>query len=395
MITEEEHKQAPGLIELFLVFLKIGVSAFGGPALVSYVRDAVVEEKKWLDDEAVREGLGLSQMLPGAIIINLCTYLGLRIRGLAGSAASFLGMGLPAFATIFILSMGYLKFKNLPEIIAAFGGLKAVIVAIIAYAIVTFSMVSLKKPTDIFIALAAALLLWFKVFIPLVILLAAVAGMILFPKNLVPDKTYMTGVRQSRSTFWFLISVSALLAAILLALFLLRSDLFLLCSKVLRVALFAFGGGYAALPVLYNEFVEPSRLVAPAVFADGIILGQITPGPVIITATFLGVYLSGIAGGLFATVYIYIPSFVIVNAVAPYYHRICSSGIFMNAIRGIVSSFSGLLLWTGVSIAGSVSWSEMHVIMSLAAFIILLFRVNVIWVVLIGTIVSVIPVFLR
>ncbi|MGB8644963.1 MAG: chromate transporter [Anaerolineae bacterium] len=143
---------APTLATLFLSFLRLGRTAFGGPAMVAYIRRMVVQQKSWLDDEAFRAGVALCQTIPGATAMQTAAYVGFRTRGVRGAAASFVGFGLPAFCLMVILSALYAPTHGLPVITAAFDGLQAIIIGIVANATLTFGKAYLKGWRDVLLA---------------------------------------------------------------------------------------------------------------------------------------------------------------------------------------------------------------------------------------------------
>src|SRR4030042_3161437 len=100
----EPTKKAPSLASLFLSFLRLGATAFGGPAMIAYIRRMVVEQKKWMDDASFRDGVAFCQVVPGATAMQSAAYVGLRVRGVSGAAVSFIGFGLPAFLGVTALS---------------------------------------------------------------------------------------------------------------------------------------------------------------------------------------------------------------------------------------------------------------------------------------------------
>jgi chromate transporter len=135
--------------------------------------------------------------------------------------------------------------------------------------------------------------------------------------------------------------------------------------------------------------VDVRRWLDGPTLLNGIALGQVTPGPIVITATFLGYILYGPLGGIIATISVFLPSFLVVVGVAPYYERLRVSGFFHKAIEGILCSFVGLLLSVTVSFAMNVSWDLPRVLLAVAAFVALRLKVNILWIVLIGTTISV------
>jgi chromate transporter len=149
---------SPPLLTIFAQFLRLGLTAFGGPAMVAYIRTLAVEREQWLDDAAFKSGVSLCQTLPGATAMQVAAYTGLKVRGLAGAIAAFTGFGLPAFVFMMLLSALYFQTSTLPPVVSIFRGLAVIIVAIIATATVTFARASLKRWVHAVIAGVAAVL---------------------------------------------------------------------------------------------------------------------------------------------------------------------------------------------------------------------------------------------
>jgi len=157
-----------------------------------------------------------------------------------------------------------------------------------------------------------------------------------------------------------------------------------------RIDLFAFGGGFASVPLMFHEVVEVRRWMDGPTLLNGIAMGQVTPGPIVITATFIGYLLHGFLGGLVATVSVFLPSFMIVIGIVPYFDRIRNSPYFSRVLMGILCSFVGLLLTVTVRFASNIPWDLPRLVITLGAFIALLKKVDILWVVLIGTGISLI-----
>jgi chromate transporter len=169
----EQVAPQPTLVGLFLAFLRLGLTAFGGPSMVAYIRKMAVEQKRWLDEQAFRDGVALCQMLPGATAMQTAAYVGLRTRGVMGATTSFIGFGLPAFLFMLTFSALYLQAHTLPAVVSAFSGLEAIVVAIVANATLSFGKAYLKKWSNALIVLVAAILFGLGLNPILVILLAA------------------------------------------------------------------------------------------------------------------------------------------------------------------------------------------------------------------------------
>jgi chromate transporter len=157
-----------------------------------------------------------------------------------------------------------------------------------------------------------------------------------------------------------------------------------------RIDLFAFGGGQASLPLLFHEVVTARGWLGAQTFLDGIALGQVTPGPIVISATFIGYLLQGPAGGIVATLGIFLPSFLMVIAVAPYFAWIRDSTTMSRAFGGIVASFSGLLISVTILFGSQIPWNLPRVLIGAGAFLALVAKVKVSWVVIAGILISLI-----
>ena len=377
----------PSLASLFLSFLRLGATAFGGPAIVPYIGKMAIEQKGWLNDQTFRDGVALCQTIPGATAMQTSAYVGFRARGVAGAAASFIAFGLPAFLLMVGLSASYARSYSLPPVVALFNGLQTVVVAIVANATVSFGKTSLKGPWDALVAAFAAAMFGLGISPILVILLAALLGLMLY-KSDSPPRLTVSSVGASTSARPVL-TIASVVALAFVLLFLFERKLFDLAAIMFRIDLFAFGGGFASVPLMFHEIVEMRSWIDAQTFLNGIALGQITPGPIVITATFVGYIVYGLLGAIVATVSVFLPSFMIVVGVVPYFDRLRNSIYFARAIRAILCSFVGLLLTVTFRFASNIPWDVPRVSLAASALVALLFKVEIIWIVLAGTVISV------
>ena len=181
--------QNPSLALLFLSFLRLGLTSFGGPAMIAYIRRMAVEQKNWLDDETFRAGVALCQAIPGASAMQMAAYVGLRTRGVAGAAVTYIGFGLPAFLMIMLLSALYEQTHNLSIAVSLFSGLQAIIVAIVAHAAFSFGKSYLKLRRDFAIAVFAAGMFIFGISPFIVIILAACMGLMIYKDQPIQPRT--------------------------------------------------------------------------------------------------------------------------------------------------------------------------------------------------------------
>lgn len=151
----------------------------------------------------------------------------------------------------------------------------------------------------------------------------------------------------------------------------------------------AFGGGFASVPLLFHEIVEVRAWLDVPTFLDGIALGQFTPGPIVITATFVGYLLHGLAGACVATSAMFLPSLLLVIGITPYFARLRASLWFSRAISGMLCSFVGLLATVTIRFAVQVHWNWLHLLLALAALGALVQKIDILWVFLGGAVVSI------
>ncbi len=152
---------------------------------------------------------------------------------------------------------------------------------------------------------------------------------------------------------------------------------------------FAFGGGFAALPLMLQEIVYVRNWMDHKTFMDGIALGQITPGPIIITSTFVGFLTKGIAGAIVATLSVFTPSFALLVLGASIFNRLRASIYFQGAIKGIFASFIGLLIFVTFKFAFAVSWNTIKAIICVCAMLALFKKIDILYIVLIGAFISI------
>ncbi len=375
---------APSLSRLFMAFLRLGATAFGGPAMVAYIREMTVDREGWLDARTFDDGVALCQAIPGATAMQTAAYVGLRARGLPGAAVAFVGFGLPAFGLMLSFSIGYAGARSLPAVVSAFGGLQAIVVAIVANAAVSFGKTALKRWRHVPItALAVALFGWgINPF--LMVCLAGLLGLWLFSDQLSVEPAAAV-LAPNPPTIKPAILILSTAAGLLAASYHLNRQLYDLATMMLRIDLFAFGGGFASVPLLFNEVVSVRHWLDGPTLLDGIVLGQVTPGPIVITATFVGYLLHGMIGAGVATLAVFLPSFVIVVAAAPYFDRLRRSPVVASFIGGALCSFPGMLVVVTGHFAQGVQWDVPRLLLGVAAFLALRLGTNVLWVVVIGT----------
>jgi chromate transporter len=171
------------LLNIFFCFLRLGATAYGGPAMMAYVRQECVGKRQWLSDEEFKEGMALCQVIPGATVMQMSTYVGYRLCGLSGAVAAAVAFVLPAFLFMTILSAAYFAYGNLPPVRSLFTGLAAIVVAIILNACVSMSRTALYGWRGVFLAALAFGALAFRFNLVLVLVGAALLALVVFRED--------------------------------------------------------------------------------------------------------------------------------------------------------------------------------------------------------------------
>jgi len=384
----------PSLRDLFLTFMRLGATAFGGPAMLPVVRAMVVERKGWMDEATFRSGVALCQAVPGATVMQVASYVGLRLRGTPGMLAGFFGFTLPAFLMITALSAMYWKNHELPAVMAAFIGLKAVTVALMVSGLLDFGKRYLRMGMDWVIGAGVCGLTLLGVHPIVPVLAAAAAGVVVYRDGDAAPSARAGGgpgaaVRPGalgalRGVLAGLAGVAAALAVLAA----LRPDLFALAVSMLRTDLVAFGGALAALPVMRHEVVHLRGWMSDAAFLDGVAIGQVTPGPIILTAAFIGWQVDGPVGSVVAGLAIFTPSLFFMLGAERLVSRIEHSRIYRRAVRATLAGFTGLLGYLAISVAQALPPTPLPAVIGVAAFAALRAGVDVLYVVGAGALAS-------
>jgi chromate transporter len=440
---------------LFLSFLKIGLTGFGGGfAVLSQIRYVVVIERRWLGEHDFVEALALGQSLPGTSAGNAVTYIGYRLRGWRGAGVSLSAFILPSMFMMIALAVFYDRFRALPNTEQLFHGFNAAVVSLIAVTAWRMGKQTVSKPWQrILVILSCAAVIIFKATVVEVILLSGLIGIGIetfqekqqtrldrirgfaarrqqrIRSRLIRRRTkphrfvggYLTEAiaeerlrRMSEAVMttpddYDEYEESALLEdadadgfepefdengfepkkkspmrgfALLAIPGLAKLGLALSLAFIfLRIGSVTFGGGFVMIPEIEAEVVNSHHWLTHQEFADATALGQITPGPVLIMATFVGYRVAGTIGALFATICVFLPSFLMTIAAGTSFRRFRSNRQMQAFLRGVAPAVTGLL----VAAAWSVGRSGIHTLIGVSMAIIILlillkYRANAFWV---------------
>jgi chromate transporter len=353
-LDRESSKDRVPLLLLAWTFLRIGATAFGGfMALVSVVRNIVVERKKLLRDEELMDGISLATILPGPVAINVVAYVGYKLRGGIGAVVCATAVILPSFVLLVGFSIAYLEWGQLPVVDKAVAGFVPAVAAIILNAAWGMRKQALAGVPEILIAAVAGGLMvtvgGFYLTLGIVIG-SGLLGLVLFAG--VPQLGNGAAAPKSRSELagggwaWGL-AVALLLGFLLLFLIPIPglsrhpvADLFVTFSGM---SLILFGGGFVFIPLIQEIVVEGLQWVSQTEFASAIALGQITPGPILISAAFIGYKVHGLLGAFVATFGIFFPPALLMVTASRALEKINHSPIIQRSLRGIRAAVLGLI----------------------------------------------------
>ena len=339
--------------EVLAVFLRLGLTSFGGPvAHLGYFREEIVARRKWLSEAAYADLVALCQFLPGPASSQVGIALGLRRAGLPGGLAAWLGFTTPSAIALILFAYGVAAFGDVGGA-GWLNGLKSAAVAVVALAVwgMAGSLCPDKPRAAMAIAATVAMLAWPTSWGQLVVI--AVAGIIGW-RFLRAEQTTEEREPQFRVSRWLAVACLAVFGLLLVGLPVAvravtagaLAELLEVFDSFYRAGSLVFGGGHVVLPLLQELVVAPGW-VTNTEFVAGYGAAQAVPGPLFTFSAYLGIFVgmpSGWAGGLFALFAIFLPSFLLVIGVAPFWDRLRSWASFGGALRGINAAVVGLLL---------------------------------------------------
>ena len=381
----------PSLTSLFLKIFKLGATAYGGPAMISQIKETAVNRYAWVKEGEFMRGVALCQLIPGATMVQIVTYIGYRVRGIWGALTAAVAFVLPAFIALLILSAIYFKFHTLWFIQALFKGLGAIVVAIILNACITFGRPILRDWKVILIAVLSFFAFFFQLNFVLIFVLAAVAGFVLRPKT-PPTKPASPGSAplEGKGKEYLVVVLLAAFICLALALsYLVDPKITSLSLNLSKIGALAFGGGFTAIPLIQYEMVDRFQWLSTKEFLDGIALGQVTPGPILITATFVGYKVANLLGAFMATLGVFFPSFFILVLLIPYHDRLRGVEKVRMMEQGVLGSFIGMLALVLFNFGRTSLVDIPRILMAAAAFLAVYRKIGLPYILLAGGLLSI------
>jgi chromate transporter len=364
----------PAISAIAQAFLYIGFIGFGGGlAILAQIQRHVVDKLRWLTRDELAEATAVVQSLPGVIAVNISCFIGFKLRGWKGGLAAVVAIVFPAFLSMLLVSEFYLRFKEVPDLERLFRGLTPAIAAFILVAAYKLGRSAIRSfwdwPIALFSLLALSLL---NLGVIRTVLITGTLGILGW-----------TWKRQSAKRLNCFVPWFSLVAVELSAPSFWKLELWRLLYVFLKIGAFTFGGGYVMVPILEAEVVNRFAWLTHREFVDSVALGQITPGPVVITATFVGYKVLGLLGACLATGAVFLPSYCLTLAISFYYQRFKSNQVIQAFLRGVAPSVVGMLASATWSIGKESIQTWPGVLIALATgFISLRSKISSIWILL-------------
>jgi chromate transporter len=355
-------------------FLKLGATAYGGLAITGIIQRELQEKRQWVSNARFLEGVALIQLLPGPGLVHLSTFLGYARGGWWGGVLAGLCFALPGFGIMLALTLTYAHFGATPLMRAGLDGLGPVVLGVFILAVYRLGRAAATTIPQFIMAITAAAALAFSpLSIAAILALAAAVGIWLFHSR--------------RLGAVLLLGLAALLALMHMAPWspsgLLAPaahattsappaglvELGLFCFKV---GALTFGGGSMMIALIQDQVVQQWHWLTPQAFLDGLALGQVTPGPVLVVTAYVGYQVAGLAGAGMAATASYLPSFILMLAFLPVFERVRTLGWIHAAMQGVGPAVSGMFAVSLVRMAPQALPDPLAVAMLMGTLIALL-----------------------
>ncbi|MCE9673626.1 chromate efflux transporter [Myxococcus stipitatus] len=368
--------RAQALKELALLFFRLGTTAFGGPAAhIAMMEDEVVRRRHWLSREEFVDLLGAANLIPGPNSTELAIHIGHRLAGWPGLLVAGSCFILPAFLIVSAIAWGYARFGALPDVSALLHGVKAVIIAVVLQALWGLSRTVVKTRLAAVVGLGATTAAFLGVNELWLLLLA---GLAVLAWRMAERARAHREEPLSLSPWPLALPLSLGASAAPFS----QQGLFLFFLKVGSVL---YGSGYVLLAFLRADLVERFGWLTEAQLLDAVAVGQVTPGPVFTTATFIGYVLGGPTGAVVATVGIFLPAFFFVavsGPLVPRLRRSWAAGAFLDGVNVASLALMAVVTWDLGRAALVDAWTVG--LAALSALLLIRYRVNSVWLVLGG-----------
>ncbi len=332
----DEKSDPVGLWELVGYFLRLGALGFGGPiALAGHMQQDLVP-RGWITDEEYLQGLAFSQMMPGPLAAQLAMWIGYIRYGVLGASLVGIVFILPTYLIVLAVSILYVTYNGLSVVQALFYGIGPVVIAIVAISAVRLALktVGRERAMWVIFGLVALLTIFLRAEIAILFFVAGIIGLLMYS----PPKTW----KNSPKSLPLVIALPALTGAVTLSVFWQLGIFFVIAGA------FTFGSGLAIVPFLHQGVVLQHQWLNERQFLDAVAVGIITPGPVVITAAFVGYLVAGFWGSLISALGVFLPVYLFVLFIGRYIIRYRDHPALKGFVKGATAAASGAIAGAAV-----------------------------------------------
>ena len=361
--------------EVALYFLRLGVVAFGGPAAhIAMMREDLVRRRRWVTDDEFLDLLGITNLIPGPNSTEMAIHLGYTRAGAWGLVLGGVCFIVPAMAIVMSLAWAYVRWGSLPVATSLLYGVKPVIIAIVVQAMWGLARTAVRGPLLAAAFVAAAALALAGVHELVVLFGAGALAALLAARS-----------RAAAGVITLLVSATPLRALAAAAVAGSGVALGTMTLIFLKIGAVLYGSGYVLLAFLRRDFVERLGWLTDRQLLDAVAVGQVTPGPVFTTATFIGFVLAGVPGAVLATVAIFLPSFVLVAVSRPWLPRLRGARRAAAFLDGVNVAALGLMAAVAWQLGRSAIVDVLTLVLALgSAALLVTTRVNSVWLIAAG-----------
>ena len=359
----ETPRVKASVVDIARYFLALGGLGFGGPvALANHMRVDLVDRRGWLTPQEYDEGLAIATACPGPLAYQLGIYSGYVLQGLWGALAAALSFAAAPFVIVVAAGYFYVRFENAWEVRGLFYGVGPVVVALIVKACWNLAQKTIKTDVLAWVvaAIACAITLVVQKELTIIFLAAGILGIFAFPKASKPQseapETGKGVVTRAVAPLFGVLAIGSN-PALSLQLF----------WFFFRTGLLVFGSGLVIVPFLRTYVVDQYHWLGERQFLDSVAIGMMTPGPVVITATFVGFLMNGLAGAVAATVGIFSPSFLFTVAGTPLLRKYRSNARLQGFVRGVTVAVVGVLVGTSYLVGSTAIGDALTIALAVAA----------------------------
>jgi chromate transporter len=334
--------------EIAASFLKLGATAYGGPAITGVIQAEIQEKRQWVSTAQFLEGIALTNLLPGAGLVQLSTFLGYARGGWWGGVLAGLCFVLPSLGIMLALTLTYAHLGATPIMRSGLDGLGPVVLGIFVVAVYRLGRAAVTTLPQLIIAItAAAALACSALGMVAILALAAGGGIWLWHSRRMGTAVLLVllallALRDAALGFPGLLLPSGAPAVALAS----PASLTELGLFFFKVGALTFGGGSMMIALIQDQVVQQWQWLTPQEFLDGLALGQCTPGPVLVVTAYIGYKMAGLAGAGVAAFASFLPSFILILAILPVFDRVRTLEWITAAMRGVGPAVSGMFAVT-------------------------------------------------